>query len=129
MKITLDPVQNNLVSHNVTLEEIDETKQKLSNFEKPFKEKLNDYLNFLNEEESQGRYLEIHWPFFELGLTIMLSNLKGKMLISVFNLTNSKFYGNLIVDEFPCVTTEELKNLGKWSSFKQEGLKIFKPFE
>jgi len=125
MKISYDPVKKT----KLTLEQKNEIRQKLPDLQKSFKEKFSEYLQFLTEEEKKGHYIEIHWPFFEIGLTIMISKLQGKALVSVFNQDDSVFCGNLLVDGFACVTVDELRKFGKWNLHSEGKLMIFKPFE
>jgi len=66
--------------------EIDKIKDIIPKLEFSLKENLESYFQFLSEQENNGNYLEIHWPFFELGITLMLSKIKDKFLISVLNI-------------------------------------------
>ncbi len=91
-------------------------------------ENLESYFQFLSEQEKNGIYLEIHWPFFELGITLMLSKIKHKFLISVLNYRDSIVYGNLLIDGYLCISNDELKKLGQWENYSDKKLKILKPF-
>jgi len=113
---------------NPTVSELDikEIKKRISKVESSLSEKLPKFLEYLRREENND-YIEIHWPVFEYGITIMFSKLNEKFLISVLDHRNSKIYGNIILDGYPCVTIQELKKLGRWSTWKGNKLNIFKP--
>jgi len=110
-------------------EEIDEIKAKVPQLEKPFEQKLGKFLEFLDQQQKEGIYIEIHYPIAYLGITVLLSKLKEKFLISVLDHANSKVYGNLIVEGFECVGINDLKEFGQWSTYSEYKLSIFKPLE
>ena len=122
MGITFDYEENPTISEL----DIEEIKKRISKVESSLSERLPKFLEYLRKEENED-YIEIHWPIFEYGITIMSSKLKEKFLISVLDQRNSKIYGNIILDGYPCVTVQELKKLGKWSTWKGNKLNIFKP--
>lgn len=111
---------------NISKVNMNELKKKISLIEDSLINKLPIYLEFLKQQEN-GDYIEIHWPIFDYGITIMASKLKEKFLISVLDHRNSIVYGNLILDGYDCVSIKELKNLGKWSTWQKNKLSIFKP--
>jgi len=106
--------------------EIEETKKKISLVENEINSKVPKYLDFLNQHEKRGDYIEIHWPIFDYGITIMMSKLQEKFLISVLDQRNSKVYGNLLLDGYDCIDIKELKKLGTWSTWKRGRSSVFK---
>ncbi len=111
---------------NISEADIEEIKKRISLVENSIINKAPRFLEYLDQQENDD-YIEIHWPIFEYGITIMFSKLKEKFLISVLDQRNSKIYGNIILDGYPCVTIQELKKLGRWSTWKGNKLNIFKP--
>ena len=111
---------------NFSEEEIEETKKKISLVENEINSKVPKYLDFLNQLEKRGDYIEIHWPIFDYGITIMMSKLQEKFLISVLDQRNSKVYGNLLLDGYDCIDIKELKKFGTWSTWKRGGSSVFK---
>ena len=110
---------------NLSEKEVEEVKKKLSIVENTLLEKLPKFLEYLDENE--GNYIEIHWPIFDYGITIMMSKLREKFLISVLDHRNSKVYGNLLLEGFKCIDIKELKKLGTWSSWMKARSSVFKP--
>ena len=110
-------------------EEVEKIKNLIPKLELPFKENLSNYFQFLSEQEKKEIYLEIHWPFFEYGITLFLSIIKGKFLISVLDHKDSIIYGNLLVEGFSCIDNKELKKLGEWQNYSNKKLKILKLFQ
>jgi len=84
--------------------------------------------NFYLNKQKKENYLEIHWPFFDFGITLMLSIIKEKFLVSILNHTDSIVYGNLLIEGYPCIDNEELYKLGRWNNYSENKLKILKPF-
>jgi len=111
---------------NFSEKEIEETKKKISLVENEINSKVPKYLDFLNQHEKRGDYIEIHWPIFDYGITIMMSKIKKKFLISVLDQRNSKVYGNLLLDGYNCIDVNELKKLGTWSTWERNRLSVFK---
>ena len=124
MKIVFDDIK----SKKIIFEEVETIKNMIPKLEVLLEENLENYFQFLSEQEKKGNYLEIHWPFFELGITLMLSKIKDKFLISVLNYRDSIVYGNLLIDGYLCISNDELKKLGKWENYSDRKLKILKPF-
>jgi len=125
MKISFEQLQIDKISD----EEIEEIKAKVPQLEKPFEQKLEKFLDYVDQQQKESAYIEIHWPIASLGITIMLSKIREKFLISVLDHKNSKIYGNLIVEGFDCVGINDLKELGQWSTYSRNKLSIFKPVE
>ena len=123
VKITFDYEEN----QNIREAEIEETKKKIFLVEKEILDKLPKYLDFLEQQVKNGNYIEIHWPIFDYGITLMLSKLREKFLISVLDQRNSKVYGNLMVEGYNCIDINELKKLGTWSAWKRSSSSVFKP--
>jgi len=88
---------------------------------------LPQYLEFLEQQEGKENYIEVHLPIFEYGVTIMMSKIRKKFLISVLDQRNSKVYGNLLLDGYDCIDVNELRKLGKWSTWSPVALSVFKP--
>ncbi len=124
MKIIFDDIK----SEEIISEEVEKIKNIIPKIQVLLEENLESYFQFLSEQENNGNYLEIHWPFFELGITLMLSKIKGKFLISVLNHEDSIVYGNLLIDGYLCISNDELKKLGQWQNYSEKKLKILKPF-
>lgn len=124
MKIVFDDIK----SKKIISEEVETIKNMIPKLEVLLEENLESYFQFLSEQEKNGIYLEIHWPVFELGITLMLSKIKDKFLISVLNYRDSIVYGNLLIDGYLCISNDELKKLGKWEIYSDRKLKILKPF-
>jgi len=116
-----------LPEDKISPEEIDEMKSKVQQLEKPFEQKLSKFFDYVDQQKKEDTHIEIHWPIASLGITIMLSKLKEKFLISVLDHKNSKVYGNLIVEGYECVGINDLKELGQWSTYSKNKLSIFKP--
>jgi len=124
VKIVFDEVK----SEKIISEEVEKIKNMIPKIQVSLKDNLESYFQFLSEQENNGNYLEIHWPFFELGITLMLSKIKDKFLISVLNYNDSMVYGNLLIDGYPCISNDELKKLGKWQNYSEKKLNVLKPF-
>jgi len=124
VKIIFDDIK----SEKIISEEVEKIKNIIPKIQVSLEENLESYFQFLSEQENNGNYLEIHWPFFELGITLMLSKIKDKFLISVLNYNDSIVYGNLLIDGYPCISNDELKKLGQWQNYSEKKLKILKPF-
>ena len=97
---------------NISEADMEEIKKRISLVENSITNKAPRFLEYLDQQENDD-YIEIHWPIFEYGITIMFSKLKEKFLISVLDHRNSKIYGNILLDGYPCVTVQELKKLGQ----------------
>jgi len=124
VKIVFDDIK----SEKIISEEVETIKNIIPKLEVLLEENLESYFQFLSEQEKNGNYIEIHWPFFELGITLMLSKIKHKFLISVLNYRDSIVYGNLLIDGYLCISNDELKKLGQWENYSDKKLKILKPF-
>jgi len=106
----------------------DELTNKITKIKNSLEKKMPKYIKFLDDEAESENYVEIYCPFFDYDITVMLSKLKEKYLISVLNHNNSKVFGNLLIEGYPCIKTEELKNFGDWKNYNQDKkLRIFKP--
>ena len=81
MKIFFDDTK----SKDVASKEIEQIKNIIPKLEPHLKENLSNYIQFLSEQENKGNYLEIYWPFFELGITLSISKIKEKLEIPVVN--------------------------------------------
>jgi len=112
---------------NISQEDIEEVKKKISKIENELSTKLPKYLKLLEHQEIKEDYFEIHLPIFDYGITIMMSMVSERYLISVLDQRNSRVYGNLLLDGYKCVDINYLKKLGTWSSWKRLGMSIFKP--
>ena len=121
VKVVFDYEEN----QNISQVDIDEVKKKISKLENSFDEKLTKCLEFL--EQHNEDYFEIHMPVFDYGITIMMSKLRGKFLVSVLDQRNSKVYGNLLLGGYDCIDMKELKKLGSWSAWGRIKASIFKP--
>ncbi len=124
MQIIFDEIKNK----NLLPEEVVKLKEIIPKLEPYFKENLSNYFQFLSEQEKKGNYLEIHWPFFDFGITLILSKIKNKFLISILNYNDIIIYGNLKIEGYDCISNDELKKLGEWKNYSEKKLKIFKPF-
>ncbi len=124
MKIEFDPDSGNVYLQR---EEIEEVIQKIPPLINSYSKKIMDYASFVDKEFQCGRYIEIHMPLFELDLSVTISKIKEKFLLSVLDHMDSKVYGNLIIDEIPCIKVNELKNYGTWSNYCENKLSVFKP--
>ncbi len=127
MKIIFDYEKDQEKRRNISKEDIDEAGKKIQKLENFLCKKLPLYLEFLTEQEKIGDYVEVHLPIFDYGITLMMSRLNKKFLISVLDHKNSIVYGNLILDGYDCVSIKELKKLGQWSTWRNNELSIFKP--
>jgi len=108
--------------------EIKDLNEKISRIEQKAIELIPSYFDFLTEQTDKGNYIEIHLPIFEYDITLMISKINKNFLISVLNHDNSIVYGNLILDNYPCVSLEEIKKLKDWTTFNEKKtLRIFKP--
>lgn len=108
--------------------EIKDLNEKISRIEQKAIELIPSYFDFLTEQTDKGNYIEIHLPIFEYDITLMISKINKNFLISVSNHDNSIVYGNLILDNYPCVSLEEIKKLKDWTTFNEKKtLRIFKP--
>jgi len=87
---------------------------------------IPSYLKFL-QEQNLSDYIEIHVPIFDYGITLVISFLKQKLLISILDYKDSKVYGNLLVDGYDCIKSDEVKNFGNWSKWKLNRLSYFRP--
>jgi len=124
VKIDFDENAN----ENILSEEVIKLKEIITKLESSLNENLSNYFQFLSEQAKKENYLEIHWPFFDFGITLMLSIIKEKFLISVLNHNDSIVYGNLLIEGYPCISNDELEKLGMWKNYSENKLKIFKPF-
>jgi len=124
MKIFFDDTK----SKDVVSKEVEQMKKIIPKLEPYLKENLSNYMQFLSEQENKGNYLEIYWPFFELGITLSISKIKEKFLISLLNYNDSIVFGNLLIDDYPCISNAELKKLGNWRTYCEKKLKIIKSF-
>jgi len=115
-------------NENILSEEVIKLKEIITKLESSLNENLSVYFQFLSEQAKKENYLEIHWPFFDFGITLMLSIIKEKFLISVLNHNDSIVYGNLLIEGYPCISNDELEKLGMWKNYSENKLKIFKPF-
>lgn len=111
---------------NISEADMEEIKKRISLVENSITNKAPRFLEYLDQQENDD-YIEIHWPIFEYGITIMFSKLKEKFLISVLDHRNSIVYGNLILSGYRCTSIKELKELGEWSKWRRNKLSIFKP--
>ena len=66
--------------------------EKLKKLEPRLVENLPKYLDFLYNEQNTLGGIELHWPFFDLGITLMLSMIGKKLQISVLDHKNSKIH-------------------------------------
>jgi len=115
---------------NAGITELDkkDLNEKISRAESKINSHLQEFFSFLSKEEEKGNYVEIHWPLFEFDITIMMSKVKQKFLISVLNHNNTLVYGNLLLNDHPCIGINELKKFGDWTSYNEKkNLRIFKP--
>jgi len=124
VKIDFDEMEN----ENILSEEVIKLKEIITKLESSLNENLSIYFQFLSEQAKKENYLEIHWPFFDFGITLMLSVIKEKFLISILNHNDSIVYGNLLIEGYPCIDNEELDKLGRWNNYSENKLKILKPF-
>jgi len=124
VKIVFDDIK----SEKIISEEVETIKNIIPKLKVLLEENLESYFQFLSEQEKNGNYIEIHWPFFEFGITLMLSKIKHKFLISVLNYRDLIVYGNLLIDGYVCISNDELKKLGQWQNYSDKKLKILKPF-
>jgi len=115
------------ITPNISQEDINEVKKKITKTENTLKEKLPKYLHFLEQQHKNGDYFEIHLPIFEYGITIMMSKLRDKFLISVLDQRNSIVFGNLLIEGYRCMDIKELKKLGTWSAWKKVRMSVFRP--
>lgn len=127
-KIFSKSKSENKYNEIIFFEEVEKIKNVLPKLEQALDENLSNYFQFLSEQENGENYIEIHWPFFEFGITLMLSKIKGKLLISILNHKDSVVYGNLLIEGFDCLGSGELKKLGWWQNYSEKKLKILKPF-
>jgi len=105
-----------------------EIETKISNITNLLGEKVPSFIKFLDSQTKNGDYLEINYPIFQYDITIMISKIKEKYLISVLNHNNTLIYGNLILDSLPCIHINELSAFGDWSNYNiEKKLRIFKP--
>ena len=125
----MEIIFDNIKSENIPSQEIDKINKIIPKLEFSLKENLSNYFQFLSEQENKGNYLEIHWPFFELGITLVVSKIKDKFLVSLLNYNDSIIYGNLLVEGFSCIDNKELTKLGKWQNYSNKKLKILKLFQ
>ena len=127
VKIIFDFEKNPEKHRKITELDREETKKKISNVQEKLSEKLPEFLEFLNQQEVKENFIEVHVPIFEYGLTIMMSKIRGKFLISVLDQRSSQVYGNLLLDGYDCIDVNELRKLGKWSTWSPVALSVFKP--
>jgi len=105
-----------------------EIKTKISIITNLLGKKIPSFIKFLDDQTKKGEYLEINYPLFQYDITIMISKIKQKYLISVLNHNNTLIYGNLILDSLPCIHINELSTFGDWSNYNiEKKLRIFKP--
>jgi len=105
-----------------------ELTNKITKIKNSLEKKLPKFIEFLDKEAQQENYVEIHCPFFDYDISVMLAKLKERYLFSVLNHNNSRIYGNLLIDDYPCIKTNELKKFGDWTNYNQDKkLRIFKP--
>ncbi len=119
---------NENTNENILSEEVIKLKEIITKLESSLNENLSIYFQFLSEQAKKENYLEIHWPFFDFGITLMLSIIKEKFLISVLNHNDSIVYGNLLIEGYPCISIDELDKLGRWNNYSENKLSILKPF-
>ncbi len=124
MKIVFDRINDEAILE----EEIEKIESIIPKLESSFKDNLSIYFEFLSKQEKNGNYIEIHWPLFEYNITLLLSKINEKCLISILNHKDSIVYGNLLIEGFSCLSNNELKKLGEWQGYSKK-LKIFKLFQ
>jgi len=112
---------------NVSQVHIEEIKKKIAKIENFLLEKLPKFLELLEQKDMPGDYYEIHLPIFDYGITIMMSKLRDKFLISVLDHRNSIVFGNLLIEGYRCMDIKELKKLGTWSTWKKVRMSVFRP--
>ena len=127
VKVVFDYEKEPEEHRKISQQDIEEVKKKIAKIQDPLCKKLPPYLEFLTQEGKKENYIEIHFPFFEFDITILLSKIKEKFLISVLDQRNSKVYGNLLFEDYPCISVEDLRKLGSWSTWSPVGLSVFKP--
>jgi len=120
MLIKFDPDKDSKESSSDDLLEIE---QKIEIIKNSLESELPLFFKMF---ESYKNYFEISLPFFENGITITISKLREKFLIGVWDHKNLFFYGNLLVEGFPCISIQETKELRSWKTWDKEGLSIFK---
>jgi len=126
VKIIFDYEKDPEKRRNISKEDIDEAGKKIQKLENFLFKKLPLYLEFLTEQEKIGDYFEVHLPIFDYGITLMMSRINKKFLISVLDQRNSKVYGNLLLDGYQCIKINDLKKLGSWSTWASRSASIFK---
>lgn len=126
MKIIFDYEKDQEKRRNISKEDIDEAEKKIQKLENFLCKKLPLYLEFLTEQEKIGDYVEVHLPIFDYGITLMMSRINKKFLISVLDQRNSKVYGNLLLNGYQCIKINDLKKLGSWSTWESRTASIFK---
>jgi len=127
VKVVFDYEKQPEKHRKISQHDIEEVKKKISKIQKLLEEKLPKYLEIFEQQETKDNYFEIHLPIFEFGLTILISKIDKKFLISVLDQRNSKVYGNLLVEGYECIGVDELRKLGSWSTWSPVGLSVFKP--
>jgi len=126
VKIIFDFEKNPEKHRKITELDIEETKKKISSVQGNLSVKLPQCLEFLDQQEAKENYIEVNLPIFQYGLTIMMSKIRKKFLISVMDQRNSQVYGNLLLDGYDCIDVNELRKLGKWSTWRPSGVSVFK---
>ena len=126
MKIIFDYEKDPEKHRNISKEGINEAGKKIQKLENFLCEKLPRCLKFLQQDMVED-YFEIHLPIFDYGITIMMSKIRGRFLISVLDQRNSKVYGNLLLEGYDCIDVKELRKLGTWSTWNRVKVSIFKP--
>jgi len=112
---------------NVSQVRFEEIKKKIAKIENFLIEKLPKFLELLEQKHMPANYYEIHLPIFDYGITIMMSKLRDKFLISVLDQRNSIVFGNLLIEGYSCMDIKELKKLGTWSTWKKVRMSVFRP--
>lgn len=118
------------IDENNDLTELDtkDLKEKIQRSSEKISKYIPEFFDFLTNQEKNGNYVEVHFPLFEFDLTLMISKVHKKLLISVLNHNNSIVYGNLILNDYPCIPVKDLKRFGDWKTFNEKKtLRIFKP--
>ena len=96
--------------------EIDEIKEGIEKSILFLEENLSRILSYIYKEKELGNYIEIDIPLFESNLSIKVNLFYEKILLSIMNHKDSKFFGYLIIDGIDSLDKEGIKKIATLSS-------------